>query len=142
VCVCVCVAFDIECTKQPLKFPDAKTDMIMMISYMIDGQGFLITNRQVVSKDIDDFEYTPKSEFPGPFHIFNEANEVPHRVNFVCPDPMFHQLALLHRFFDHIREVKPNVIATFNGDSFDWPFVETRAKIHGIDMFEVRPPSR
>jgi len=31
-------AFDIECTKQPLKFPDAKTDVIMMISYMIDKQ--------------------------------------------------------------------------------------------------------
>jgi DNA polymerase elongation subunit (family B) len=31
-------AFDIETTKQPLKFPDAETDVIMMISYMIDGQ--------------------------------------------------------------------------------------------------------
>lgn len=44
VCVCVCVqdpvvlAFDIETTKLPLKFPDAETDQIMMISYMIDGQ--------------------------------------------------------------------------------------------------------
>lgn len=31
-------AFDIETTKLPLKFPDAQTDQIMMISYMIDGQ--------------------------------------------------------------------------------------------------------
>ncbi len=37
------LAFDIETTKLPLKFPDAQTDQIMMISYMIDGQvgGFL-----------------------------------------------------------------------------------------------------
>ena len=34
-----------------------------MISYMVDGQGYLIINREVVSMDIDDFEYTPK---PGP----------------------------------------------------------------------------
>lgn len=34
----IVLAFDIECTKPPLKFPDAKVDMIMMISYMIDGQ--------------------------------------------------------------------------------------------------------
>lgn len=34
----VVMAFDIETTKQPLKFPDAETDMVMMISYMIDGQ--------------------------------------------------------------------------------------------------------
>lgn len=32
------MAFDIETTKLPLKFPDAQSDQIMMISYMIDGQ--------------------------------------------------------------------------------------------------------
>lgn len=40
-------AFDIETTKLPLKFPDAEYDSIMMISYMIDGQGYLIINREV-----------------------------------------------------------------------------------------------
>jgi len=34
----VVCAFDIETTKLPLKFPDAATDSIMMISYMVDGQ--------------------------------------------------------------------------------------------------------
>ena len=34
----VVLAFDIETTKLPLKFPDAETDQIMMMSYMIDGQ--------------------------------------------------------------------------------------------------------
>ena len=38
-------AFDIETTKQELKFPDSKFDQVMMISYIIDGKGFLITNR-------------------------------------------------------------------------------------------------
>ena len=42
---CIVLAFDIETTKLPLKFPDAAIDQIMMISYMIDGQGYLITNR-------------------------------------------------------------------------------------------------
>lgn len=36
----IVLAFDIECTKQPLKFPDSETDQIIMISYMIDGQGY------------------------------------------------------------------------------------------------------
>ena len=83
------LAFDIECTKAPLKvrgrcpetdasyatlllltppplslvamqFPDASHDQIFMISYMVDGQGYLIISRDVVSQDIDDFEYTPK----------------------------------------------------------------------------------
>lgn len=72
----VVMAYDIETTKQPLKFPDQQTDQIMMISYMIDGQGYLITNREIVGDDIEDFEYTPKPEYEGEFTIFNEPDEV------------------------------------------------------------------
>lgn len=35
----IVLAFDIETTKLPLKFPDAASDQIIMISYMIDAQG-------------------------------------------------------------------------------------------------------
>ena len=48
----------------------------MMISYMIDRQGYLIINRETVSEDTEDFEYSPKPEYPGFFHVFNEKNEV------------------------------------------------------------------
>ena len=112
------LAFDIECTKEPLKFPDAEIDSIYMISYMIDGEGFLIVNRQYVSEDIEDFEYTPKKEYEGPFTCFNEENE----------------LALLRRFLDHIQEVKPAVFVTYNGDFFDFPFLDRRMKEYGLSM--------
>ncbi|KAI0700326.1 hypothetical protein BC835DRAFT_1412133 [Cytidiella melzeri] len=115
----VVMAYDIETTKAPLKFPDQAIDQVMMISYMVDGQGFLITNREIVSEDIDDFEYTPKEGYEGPFTVFNEADEA----------------ATIQRFFSHIQEVKPTVMATFNGDFFDFPFLYARAKVHGIDMF-------
>ena len=114
----VVFAFDIETTKLPLKFPDAQTDQIMMISYMIDGQGYLITNREIISTDVEDFEYTPKPEFEGNFIIFNEANE----------------MQLIQKFFDHIMEVRPHIVVTYNGDFFDWPFVETRAAVYDLDM--------
>lgn len=116
----VVMAFDIETTKAPLKFPDAKIDQVMMISYMIDGDGYLITNREIISEDIEDFEYTPKPEYPGHFTIFNEPDEK----------------HVLMRFFEHIRDSRPTVIATFNGDFFDWPFVENRTNFHEMDMFE------
>lgn len=45
----VVLAWDIETTKLPLKFPNMEIDQIMMISYMIDGQGYLIINREIVS---------------------------------------------------------------------------------------------
>jgi DNA polymerase epsilon subunit 1 len=72
----VVMAFDIETTKAPLKFPDQAVDQVMMISYMIDGQGYLITNRDIVSQNIEDFEYTPKDGYEGPFIVFNEPDEV------------------------------------------------------------------
>ena len=60
---CRVLAFDIECEKSPLKFPNADRDRIYMISYMVSTaespQGFLIINREIVSEDIEDFEYTP-----------------------------------------------------------------------------------
>ncbi|CCM01776.1 uncharacterized protein FIBRA_03843 [Fibroporia radiculosa] len=115
----VVMAYDIETTKAPLKFPDQAVDQVMMISYMVDGQGFLITNRDIVSEDIEDFEYTPKEGYEGPFTIFNEPDES----------------STIRRFFSHVQDVKPTVMATFNGDFFDFPFLCARAKIHGIDMF-------
>ncbi|KZT02860.1 DUF1744-domain-containing protein [Laetiporus sulphureus 93-53] len=115
----VVMAYDIETTKAPLKFPDQAIDQVMMISYMIDGQGYLITNREIVSEDIENFEYTPKEGYEGPFTVFNEPDEA----------------AAIQRFFSHVQDVKPTVMATFNGDFFDFPFLCARAKVHGIDMF-------
>ena len=39
-------------------------------------KGFLITNREILSEDIEDFEFTPKPEYEGPFTVFNEVDEV------------------------------------------------------------------
>lgn len=114
------LAYDIETSKLPLKFPDSATDQIMMISYMIDGQGFLITNREIVSANVDDFEYTPKPEFEGNFTIFNEPNEE----------------KLILKFFDHILRVKPLVFVTYNGDNFDFKFVEARASVYQLSMLK------
>ena len=62
--------------------------------------------------------YTPKAEYPGPFKVFNEVNEE----------------ALIQRFFKHIRELCPDIIVTYNGDFFDFPFVDRRAQIYGLNL--------
>lgn len=113
------MAFDIETAKAQLKFPDSRFDEIMMISYVFDGRGFLITNRNAVGSDVVDFEYSPKPEYDvGTFTIFNETDEK----------------ALLDRFFTHIRDVKPFIFVTFNGDFFDWPYIQDRAKTYGMNL--------
>lgn len=112
------MAFDIECTKAPLKFPHPDTDVIYMLSYMLDSNGFLLINREIVSEDIDDFEYTPKPVYPGKFTCINLPNEA----------------ALLQYWIRHVQAVRPHVFVTYNGDSFDWPFIHIRCRLHGIDM--------
>lgn len=41
------------------------------------------------------------------------------------------EYATISRFFKEIRETKPHIMATYNGDLFDWPFLERRAEILG-----------
>lgn len=115
----VVLAYDIECTKQPLKFPDAEAgDQVMMISWMVDGRGYLGINREVVTEDVEDFEYSPHKIYRGDFVVFNERDEK----------------SLLERFFQEVRLAAPRVFVTYNGDYFDWPFVESRARKVGLDM--------
>ena len=93
----------------------------MMISYIVDGQGFLITNREIVGEDVQDFEYAPKPEYDvGLFTVFNEPDEP----------------SLLRRFFSHILETKPAIFTTYNGDTFDWPFIQGRAEHHSMKIEE------
>lgn len=46
--------------------------------------------REVVGGDIEDFEFSPKPEFEGPFKVVNVPNEA----------------ALLRAWFDHMRQVR------------------------------------
>ena len=111
-------AFDIETTKAPLKFPQPETDQIYMLSYMIDIKGYLIVNREIVTADIRDFEYSPTKEYEGVFEVFNEPDEA----------------ALLRRFYDEMQLHKPMVFVTYNGDYFDFPFIHARSLHHGMNM--------
>lgn len=60
----------------------------------------------------------PKEEFDTEITVYNEPNEK----------------AALVKFMEHIKEAKPFIITSFNGDFFDWPFVEERMRRHNIDM--------
>jgi DNA polymerase elongation subunit (family B) len=40
----------------------------------------------------------------------------------------------IERFFQHIRELKPTIVAGYNSAFFDWPFILKRAQILGVDV--------
>jgi DNA polymerase epsilon subunit 1 len=41
---------------------------------------------------------------------------------------------VLQRFFQLIIDYKPLVITSFNGDRFDWPFIEERCLQQGLNL--------
>ena len=113
--------YDIETTKQSLKFPnsDQDQDQVMMISILTDSVGELIVNRNIVSEDILDFENDTKDYMKGKFKIYNELTEE----------------SLLIRFIDSIIENKPHIITTYNGGYFDWPFLDKRMQKYDISFY-------
>ena len=60
----------------PVCLPVKYMYFTVCVSHPVLPQGYLLTNREVVGGDVEDFEYTPKPEYEGPFRVFNEPNEV------------------------------------------------------------------
>ena len=56
----------------------------------------------------------------GPFTVINLANEE----------------VLLNKFLTHIQELSPHVIVTYNGDYFDWPYVESRCELYNFSIYK------
>ncbi len=40
----------------------------------------------------------------------------------------------IEKFFKHIKELKPTIVAGYNSAFFDWPFILKRAQILGVDV--------
>ena len=57
--------------------------LIVTIICSMHIQGYLLVNREVVAADVENFEYTPKPEYEGPFTVYNEPDEVSTCV-YVC----------------------------------------------------------
>lgn len=115
------LAFDIETSKKPLKFPNADSDEIMMISVRTESGGELIVNRKVVSKDIERFEYSPRDDMESVFDVTNEGDEE----------------GVLVRFIEVVQKHRPHLITTFNGAQFDFPFIERRLEKYGVGLRET-----
>lgn len=115
------LSYDIETTKDPLKFPNAEKDKVMMVSVMANEKGWLIVNRECVLADINPFEYQPTHDIGGKFSIFNEPTEK----------------EVLKRFLELVHSFQPHVISSYNGDFFDWPFIDTRLSKNGISLTDT-----
>jgi DNA polymerase epsilon subunit 1 len=69
------LSYDIETSKDPLKFPDAEKDQVMMVSLMYEGEAFLIINCGFCGHEVEEFYYSPQEEFSCHVTVFNEPSE-------------------------------------------------------------------
>ncbi|KAL0233672.1 hypothetical protein PCE1_002181 [Barthelona sp. PCE] len=104
-------AYDIECMHQPYKFPNMDVDEIMCISIMMNHYGYLITNLETFSSPVNDFNYMNTD-----FKLINCATEK----------------ECIQVFFDLLVKHKPQIIITYNGDGFDFPYIYRRCEVLGI----------
>ncbi|KAF9765064.1 DNA polymerase epsilon catalytic subunit A [Nosema granulosis] len=115
------LAYDIETMKEPLQFPDASKDPIMMISIKTDIENELIINRETVGRDVASFEYSPIPDYKSRFTVTNEPDEK----------------SLIVRFIELIQKHRPHVITTYNGTSFDFPYLEKRALLYDLSFNQL-----
>jgi DNA polymerase epsilon subunit 1 len=71
-----------------------------------------------VGGDIEGFEYNPKEEYRADSIVYNMPDES----------------KCILKFFSLIHEIKPNIITSFNGDRFDWPYIDKRCELLNINM--------
>ena len=100
------VGFDIE-TYAKIKHIDSKLNPILMIA-------FYIANRGKVEKKV--FTYGRKKSV----HPYVEM--------------LSSEEAMLRRFNEYLREIKPDIICGYNSDAFDWPYVADRCEKYGIKL--------
>ena len=69
--------------------------------------------------------------------MFNVANEEALLRKFITHVQVRNISKLIFYFLQEFsQELKPHVIVTYNGDKFDWPYVEVRcSKYRGINLY-------
>ena len=43
---------------------------------------------------------------------------------------------MLRKFLSHVQELRPHVLVTYNGDFFDWPYVEARCGKFDLSLYK------
>jgi DNA polymerase I len=101
------MVFDIETLSHDGVIPDSQKDEVIMISYAILEEG-KITDKSVIS---------------------SVGKRLPSFVEKVADEK-----ALLSEFFARVRRLDPDIIAGYNSDNFDFPYLFARAKKRGVPI--------
>jgi DNA polymerase elongation subunit (family B) len=79
------------------------------------GQGYLLINREIVSEDVLDFEYTPKPSYPGPFKVISASRFAGMGTQGMkaCISQVINvkdERSVLNEFIRYIKSLQPQVV--------------------------------
>jgi len=103
--------FDIEVYSESSGMPDAKKDEIVMISYSFFKEGAFVEERVLSAV---------QGRMEGPLPEY--ASEFPS------------EKALIVEFVSVLRRLDPHIIAGYNSDNFDFPYLSARAEILKVPL--------
>lgn len=113
----VSASIDIEVDINPLGigFNSSQTEAILQIAVYVscNGKSRGFVHMQGSYEPRENFEVRPDPSVEAPPVYYCYASET----------------ELLIGFFAHMRRIDPDDILTYNGDNFDWPFINVRAEL-------------
>ena len=109
------VAWDLECYSKSLEFPspDKIEDEIFMVSLVTNNASAILITTQPVDE--------------GKIRGSDDIKNVD--VTVVIVDD---ERTLIQTFMDYISDLQPDYLLSYNGDTFDIPYIIRRAEINGI----------
>lgn len=116
--------------------PFARRYLIDSNIYPMSGEGELT----VVSVDIETYTETHPDPEKEPIIMISLATPEKSSVltykenNKDFTEVLHNEKEMLNRFFELVQELNPEVIVTYNGDNFDFPYILQRAKILKIHV--------
>lgn len=117
------IGIDIETNTKPPHKPDPQRDSIYLISICCGESGYLIQNMDILKDKIKPITYKAGSHLTSQFRVIYSNNE-----NDLIADFLW----VLLNFKKSNRNA--DIIATYNGDKFDFWFLNERAKRYGINL--------
>jgi len=110
-----------EITSINLKMANPKLNEDLSKLYEFD-----VSNNPIRYKDCEIFQIGIRDN-----KGFEEILEVPHGTK---AERKKMEIYVCLKFFDIIDKLKPDIIVGYNSEFFDWPFIQTRCEMNGIDI--------
>lgn len=119
-------------TRVETKKSEQRPDHVELVDAEQDAERDLDLHVLAFDLEVYNPKVTPNPD-QDPIIVASLADNRGHQETLTKPDDDSDRM-LIATLAKRIRDLDPDVIVTYNGDNFDWPYLLDRAQVHGIDV--------